>query len=73
MGKMVQLSGEAVTDEDGIDWISRSGSDEKVCLLGDGAESIEQLSIGEPVDWVGRLSMEEFGMESTARFCIDVR
>lgn len=73
LGKMVQLSGEAVTDEDGIDWISRSGSDEKVCLLGDGAESIEQLSIGEPVDWVGRLSMEEFGMESTARFCIDVR
>ena len=69
---MVQLSGEAVTDEDGIDWISRSGSDEKVCLLEDGTESIEQLSIREPIDWVGS-SMEEFGMESTARFCIDVR
>ena len=73
LGKIVQLTGEAITDDDGTSWISRSGSDERVCLLGDGTESIEQLSIGEPVDWVGRLSMEEFGMESTARFCIDVR
>ena len=32
-----------------------------------------QLSIGEPVEWVGRLSMEEIGSDSAAMFCIDIR
>jgi len=73
LGKMVQLTGEVVADEDGTQWISRSGSDERVCLLGDGTEYLDQLSIGEPVDWVGRLSMEEIGFDSSAMFCIDIR
>ena len=36
IGKIVRLTGEAITDDDGTSWISRSGSDERVCLLGDG-------------------------------------
>ncbi|MDP6871760.1 MAG: hypothetical protein QGI73_05985 [Candidatus Thalassarchaeaceae archaeon] len=73
LGKIVQITGEVVADEDGSQWISRSGSDERVCLLGDGTEYLDQLSIGEPVEWVGRLSMEEIGVDSSAMFCIDVR
>ncbi len=73
LGKMVQLTGEVIADEDGGQWISRSGSDERVCLLGDGTEYLDQLSIGEPVEWVGRLSMEEIGSDSAAMFCIDIR
>ena len=33
IGKLVILNGEATMDEDGNQWIQRSGSEEQVCLL----------------------------------------
>ena len=35
IGKLVVINGEAAMDEDGNQWIERSGSDEHLCLLGD--------------------------------------
>ena len=73
IGKLVILNGEAVMDEDGNQWIERSGSEEQVCLLGDGTESSQQESIGEPIDWTGRLSTAEDSVGNTMQFCIDIR
>ena len=64
---------EALMDEDGNQWIERSGSEESVCLLGDGTESSQQMQIGEPIDWVGRLTMIEDSIGNSAQFCIDIR
>ena len=66
-------TGEPVMDESGDQWISRSGSDERVCLLGDGSEASQQEQIGEPIDWVGRLTMTEDSVGNSAQFCIDIR
>ena len=73
IGKLVQITGEAVMDEDGSQWISRSGSDERVCLLGDGTEASQQEQIGEPIEWTGRLTMTEDSIGNSAQFCIDIR
>ena len=73
LGKLVQITGEAVMDEDGNQWISRSGSDEQVCLLGDGTEASQQEQIGEPIEWTGRLTMTEDSIGNSAQFCIDIR
>ena len=73
IGWKVQITGEAVMDEDGNQWIERSGSEESVCLLGDGSESSQQMQIGEPIDWIGRLTMIEDSIENSAQFCIDIR
>tara|TARA_Y100000590_G_scaffold138810_1_gene158966 strand:- start:458 stop:2011 length:1554 start_codon:yes stop_codon:yes gene_type:complete len=73
IGWKVQITGEAVMDEDGNQWIERSGSEESVCLLGDGSESSQQMQIGEPIDWIGRLTMIENSIENSAQFCIDIR
>ena len=69
----MQITGEAVMDEDGSQWISRSGSDERVCLLGDGTEASQQEQIGEPIEWTGRLTMTEDSIGNSAQFCIDIR
>jgi len=73
IGWLVEITGEAVMDEDGNQWIERSGSEERVCLLGDGTESSQQMQIGEPVEWIGRLTMIEDSIENSAQFCIDIR
>ena len=73
IGKLVQITGEAVMDEDGNQWISRSGSEERVCLLGDGTEASQQEQIGEPIGWTGRLTMTEDSIGNSAQFCIDIR
>ena len=73
IGKLVVINGEAVMDEDGNQWIQRSGSEERVCLLGDGSEASQQESIGEPIDWTGRLSTAEDFVGNTMQFCIDIR
>ena len=73
LSKLVQITGEAIMDEDGNQWISRSGSDEQVCLLGDGTEASQQEQIGEPIEWTGRLTMTEDSIGNSAQFCIDIR
>tara|TARA_B100000700_G_scaffold34345_1_gene33196 strand:+ start:179 stop:1738 length:1560 start_codon:yes stop_codon:yes gene_type:complete len=73
IGKLVILNGEAIMDEDGDQWIERSGSEESVCLLGDGSEASQQDSIGEPIDWIGRLSTREDSVGNTMQFCLDIR
>ncbi len=72
IGKLVVINGEAVMDEDGNQWIQRSGSDESVCLLGDGTESSQTEGQG-PLDWTGRLSTTEDSVGNTMQFCIDIR
>jgi hypothetical protein len=71
IGKLVTLNGEAVMDEDGNQWIERSGSEEQVCLLGDGTEASQQGD--ELIDWTGRLSTAEDSVGNTMQFCIDIR
>ncbi|HJO42341.1 MAG TPA: hypothetical protein QF508_02930, partial [Candidatus Thalassarchaeaceae archaeon] len=73
IGKLVVINGEAAMDEDGNQWIERSGSDEHLCLLGDGTEASQQQSIGEPIDWTGRLSTAEESVGNTMQFCLDIR
>ena len=73
IGWNVSITGEAVMDEDGNQWIERSGSEERVCLLGYGTETSQQMQIGEPIDWVGRLTMTEDSIGNSAQFCIDIR
>ncbi|MBT4962072.1 MAG: hypothetical protein HOK23_00195 [Euryarchaeota archaeon] len=73
VGKLVSITGEAVTDEDGNQWVNRSGSIEQVCLLGDGSESSQQENAGEPLTWIGRLTMADLPLENTIYFCLDVR
>lgn len=73
IGKLVTIYGEAVMDEDGNQWIQRSGSNERMCLLGDGTEASQQESIDGPIDWTGRLSTTEDAVENTMQFCIDIR
>ncbi|MDP7659187.1 MAG: hypothetical protein QGF77_04480 [Candidatus Thalassarchaeaceae archaeon] len=73
IGKLVVINGEATMDEDGNQWIERSGSDEHLCLLGDGTEASQQQSIGEPIDWTGRLSTAEESVGNTMQFCLDIR
>ncbi len=73
IGKLVTINGEATMDEGGDQWIQRSGSDERVCLLGDGSETSQQESIGEPLDWTGRLSTSEDSVGNTMQFCLDIR
>ena len=66
------INGEAIMDEEGNQWIHRSGSDESVCLLGDGTESSQTEGQG-PLDWTGRLSTTEDSVGNTMQFCIDIR
>lgn len=71
--EIFQTLDQDLMDEDGNQWIERSGSEERVCLLGEGTESSQQMQIGEPIEWVGRLTTIEDSIENSAQFCIDIR
>ncbi|MDP6149440.1 MAG: hypothetical protein QF365_05655 [Candidatus Thalassarchaeaceae archaeon] len=73
IGRLVTITGEAEMDSDGEQWVYNSGTEERICLLGDGTEASQQESIGEPIDWTGRLSTTEDSVGNTMQFCLDIR
>ena len=64
--------GIAVMDDSGDQWVERSGSDERLCLLGDGSETSQQAAVGEPIEWIGRLETTENFVENEMRCCLNV-
>ena len=48
------------------------GTSERLCLVGDGTETSQQATAGEPIQWIGRLETSENFVENEMRFCLNV-
>ena len=72
IGNRVSIMGVVVMDDEGLQWIERSGTNERLCLIGDGTETSQQATAGEPIQWIGRLETTENFVENEMRFCLNV-
>ena len=52
IGNRVSIMGVVVMDDEGLQWIERSGTSERLCLVGDGTETSQQATAAgaHPVD-----------------------
>jgi len=73
VGKRVNIHGIINESEDGSLWIERSGSSERLCLLGDGTEASQLMGTNETMEWIGRLVTTNDLKDNVAMFCLDLR
>ena len=73
VGKRVSIHGIVNESADGSLWIERSGSDERVCLLGDGTEASQLAGTNQTMEWIGRLVTTDDLKDNEAMFCLDRR
>ena len=73
VGKRVSIHGIINESEDGSLWIERSGSSERLCMLGDGTEASQLLGTNETMQWIGRLVTTNDLKDNVAMFCLDRR
>ncbi len=73
VGKRVSIHGVINESADGSLWIERSGSSERLCLLGDGTEASQLAGNNETLEWIGRLVTTDDLKDNEAMFCLDRR